>query len=282
MISAFTSRELGYGPIELTQDQLDLVNKKRRGRTFTYSDKDAAVALFGTATKPELTKSPFVFWLDYGANADGYWNYERMVIQLEDCIDVLQVLYPQFEFVILFDHSNGHDRLQPNGLSTTKIGIRYGGKQPKMRSSKLDSDIYFGPYHNDSYKLQKGDIQHMTFPMDAKDEDGPCYLPIETRSAKRYDKKTGRMKEQERLKIDLITALREEGVRDPKGTKKELQKLCKDRNLPIKYSTEIVEEGWLGKPKGAFQILFEIGWIDPSNISKYILRREELMTWVFF
>jgi len=131
-----------------------------------------------------LTKSPFVFWLDYGANAEGYWNYDRMVIQLEDCVDVLQVLYPHFDFAVLFDHSNGHDRLQPNG---PKIGIRYGGEQPKMRSSKLDSEIYFGPYHDESYKLQKGDMQEMTFPMDAKDEDGPCYFPIQKRSAKRHD-----------------------------------------------------------------------------------------------
>ena len=89
MISAFTSRELGYGPVELTQDQLDKVNSIRRGRNATYSDQDAAISLFGTAVKPKLTKSPFVFWLDYGANAEGYWNYERMVIQLEDCVDVL-------------------------------------------------------------------------------------------------------------------------------------------------------------------------------------------------
>ena len=58
-------------------------------------------------------------------------------------------------------------------------------------------------------------------------------------------------------------------MRDPKGTKKDLQKLCQQKNLPIKFCTEIVEEGWLGKPKGAFQVLFERGWIDPSNLSKY-------------
>ena len=45
--------------------------------------------------------------------------------------------------------------------------------------------------------------------------------------------------------------------------------MCQQKKLPIKFSTEIIEEGWLGKPKGSFQIFFERGWLDPSNLSKY-------------
>jgi hypothetical protein len=40
-----------------------------------------------------------------------------MVLQLEDCIDVLKVLYPQFDFLFLFDHSCGHDRQKEDGLN---------------------------------------------------------------------------------------------------------------------------------------------------------------------
>jgi hypothetical protein len=36
--------------------------------------------------------------LEYGANNDGYWTYEAMVLQLEDCVDYLQVLYLMFDF----------------------------------------------------------------------------------------------------------------------------------------------------------------------------------------
>jgi hypothetical protein len=39
--------------------------------------------------KKTLTKSPFVFEFEYGANGKGYWVYEHMVLQLEDCIDCL-------------------------------------------------------------------------------------------------------------------------------------------------------------------------------------------------
>ena len=40
-----------------------------------------------------------------------------MVIQLEDCIDVLKVQFPDFDVVVLVDHSNGRNRLQPDGLN---------------------------------------------------------------------------------------------------------------------------------------------------------------------
>ena len=30
-----------------------------------------------------------------------------------------------------------------------------------------------------------------------------------------------------------------------------------------------IQEGWLGKPKGALQVLFEQGWIDPNLIQHY-------------
>ena len=55
-----------------------------------------------------------------------------MVIQLEDCIDVLKERFPDFDFdfVVLVDHSISHDRLQPDGLNMNKILVRYGDKQP--------------------------------------------------------------------------------------------------------------------------------------------------------
>ena len=52
-------------------------------------------------------------------------------------IDVLNHTHPHFEFLFLFDHSNGHDRLRPEGLSTTKISMKHGGQQPIMRDSIL-------------------------------------------------------------------------------------------------------------------------------------------------
>ena len=146
------------------------INEKRKGEK--YSDEDAATIVHGSPYKPPLKESPFVRELQYGQNKDGYWNYEQMMTQLEDCVDALQTMYPEFDHVFLFNHSNGHDRLQPDGLSINKIGIRFGGTQPMMRSSKITKDL-LGPFHTPISKLQPGMEQMMQFSINDK---GPCNL----------------------------------------------------------------------------------------------------------
>jgi hypothetical protein len=117
MVSAFSCGELGFGA-KYTGDQLDKVNvERRRGRRKNYVDEISAKQKNGTSKKKPLTESPFVRMLEYGANNDGYWTYEAIVLQMEDCVDCLQVLYPMFDFVFLFDHSNGHNRMKPDGLN---------------------------------------------------------------------------------------------------------------------------------------------------------------------
>ena len=91
----------------------------------------------GSTKKPKLTKSPFVKELEYGCKNEGYWSYEARVLKLEDYVGILKYTHPEFEILVLFGHSNGHDRVQPNGVNCSKIGIKRGGKQPFMRSSKL-------------------------------------------------------------------------------------------------------------------------------------------------
>ena len=110
MISAFKSREFGFG-FELTTEQLKRVNEFRRCRgRDQYSDVHAAKLKHGNSKKNDLQSSPFVRKFQYGANAEGYWSYEDMILQLEDCIDVLHALFGnEYNFLFPFDHSNGHD-----------------------------------------------------------------------------------------------------------------------------------------------------------------------------
>ena len=91
--------------------------------------------------------SPFVCELGYGNSNDGYWKDKDMIEQLEDCVDVLKCIYPQFDFIFLFEHSNGHNCLQPNSLSIHKINIQHAGNQPKMRDAFITANL-LGPYHN--------------------------------------------------------------------------------------------------------------------------------------
>ncbi|KAI2489198.1 hypothetical protein MHU86_25404 [Fragilaria crotonensis] len=110
MLSAFVSRVFGFGRV-MTKEELDQVNATRRavGRN-TYIDEQAAKEVFGTINKSDLKESPLVKYLYIGAGNEGYWNSFHMSVQFEDVVDCLKVLYPGFEFVFLFDHSQGHAR----------------------------------------------------------------------------------------------------------------------------------------------------------------------------
>ena len=263
MVSAFTSRELGFG-YSLSYENLMKVNEYRKGKK--YGDEKASIQLFGNSFKKELTDSPFVRKLEYGANKEGYWCYEHMVVQLEDCIDVLHVLHPDFDFIFLFDHSNGHDRLQPDGLNLNRVSVKFGGKQPKMRTSKLTSSTFFGPHHTTSSALQLGDSQTMQF---SEIDIGPCYLNDKEREERRNDYDTGKVRVKDVLKSNLVKELKRRGIKDPRGNKSKLQQLAKDHNVPIKFEEKIIEEGWVGKQKLSLQILFERGWINLQQIDCY-------------
>jgi hypothetical protein len=62
----------------------------------------------GGSNKKDFVSLPFVCYLEYRKGKDGYWSYNLMVLQLEDCTDVFKILYPQFDIVFEIDHYNGH------------------------------------------------------------------------------------------------------------------------------------------------------------------------------
>jgi hypothetical protein len=264
MLSSFVSREFGYG-MNLSDPVLSLINEYRENKS--YSDCDAAIQKNGNSRKSVLTQSPFITELEYGANKEGYWTYECMSLQLEDCIDCMKVLYPQFDVVFLFDHSNGHDRLQPNGLSTTKVRKNFGGKQPKMRSSVLTDKNCFGPYHNASFKLQLNMTQSMVF---TDSDDGPIQLDAASIESRRYDVDSGKIVNIKMKKSQLTEQLKKEGLPfQPGDTRKKLVAACVAHGLPVTYQESRIVEGWVGKAKGSLQILFERGWIDTNRLDCY-------------
>jgi hypothetical protein len=133
MLSAFVSRESGFGR-ELTITQLEKVNDKRQGIHKTYLDTHATMEILKSVHKPLLTKSPLVVkYLYIGANNEGYWNRYHMSLQFEDVVDCLQVLYPEFNFLFLFDHSQGHGQKRDGALSTMLMSKSFGGAQQIMK-----------------------------------------------------------------------------------------------------------------------------------------------------
>ncbi len=95
MISALQCREFGFG-LKMSAEEIASVNFYHEGKE--YTNKEAAKAKQGNSKKAPLTLSPFVIKFEYCANGDGYWVYEHMVLQVEDCVDCLTVLYLSMSF----------------------------------------------------------------------------------------------------------------------------------------------------------------------------------------
>jgi hypothetical protein len=195
MLSAFVSREFGFGR-ELSEDELVRVNTARRGIDKTYIDSQAAMEILKATHKLILTESPFVKYLYIGANNEGYWNSYHMSLQLEDVVDCLQVLYPEFEIVFLFDHSQGHARKRNGALNAMHMSRTFGGAQAKMRDTTITQAEGFLGHH--SPRLKVGDTQSFTFT--ANNDDGPWYLSPEEREIKRHDRPTGKIRQLEQSK----------------------------------------------------------------------------------
>ena len=82
------------------------VNKYRVNKT--YHDTDAALVSQRHTNKLPLKGDPFLRLFEYGhgATKQGYWTYDHMACQMEDCIDVLTVAFKnRFDYCLLLDHS---------------------------------------------------------------------------------------------------------------------------------------------------------------------------------
>jgi hypothetical protein len=83
-----------------------------------------------------------------GVNAEGvlldigHSMYGHMVSWLfEDCVDVVKILYcNDYDYILLFDHSCGHDRKRPDGICANSITKRkgFGGKQASRNERYQD------------------------------------------------------------------------------------------------------------------------------------------------
>ena len=189
MLSAFVSREFGFGR-ELTEAELVRINCERRGIDKTYTDTVAAMEILKTNKKPLLVDSPFVKYLYIGANNEGFWNSYHMSLQFEDVVDCIQVLYPEYEIIFFFDHSQGHARKREGALSAQQMSRHFGGTQPIMRDTIIvDAQGYLGPHS--PRLLEVGQTQSFVF---KADDCGPWYLTPEQRDLQRHNKGTGCIK----------------------------------------------------------------------------------------
>jgi hypothetical protein len=192
-----------------------------------------------------------------------------MSLQFKDVVDCLLVLYPEFKFVFLFDHIQGHAWKRNGALNALHMSKNFGGSQLLMRDTTILSENGFlGPH---SPQLKIGDTQSLIF----KPEDsGPWYLSPKERQRQRHNRATGKRKVVERSKKMLAEALTAAGVilqQNRNHTKKELQEFARKKSVPLFEDRELVAQGWEGQPKGLMQVLWERGLIDTSSLEQYTL-----------
>jgi hypothetical protein len=120
-----------------------------------------------------------------------------MSVQLEDVVDCLRILYPEYEVMFLFDHSQqGHARKRNGALNAIQMSRTYGGAQAIVRDTTiLDADDFLGSHLPRS--LNVGDVQSFVF---KPGDNGPFYLTPEQRQIQRYNRQTGKIKQVERSK----------------------------------------------------------------------------------
>ena len=303
MGSGFNCRELGYG-YQLSEEQLTKVNEFRRTHRPLYADEDAAKKVKGGPEKKDLDpdKSPFSVLFEYGASSEGYWTYDHMVLQTEDIVDVLDALFSspadgaegqhavyvknttqpkalvrKYEYLMLTDHSCGHDRKQEHGLDVMNLRKEPSAAATKMRDVEITNEVgVLSNKFDHPLKLKPGDVQQLVFRnVDnfGNPERGPFWMSEQERIDSKFDQIDGET--QRNMKVaELRIALAAHGV-DSKGKKSVLLERCEKHVPPIpttKTVPNVTKTGWHGKPKGVFQILWERGYIDENQKAKYTMK----------
>ena len=268
MYSSFVSRDFGYG-MKITEEDLERINNKREFEH--YSDCDSAKDVLNGSTKKEkLTTSPFIRTFEYGKNREGYWTYSHMMLQFEDIMDCLTVLFgDKYQYLFYFDNSSGHNKARPDGLCVNNMNKKYGGAQVHLHDTVIKDETYLGEFEVQN-KLKVNDVQKFVF---GDNDDGPFYLPAEERILNKFDRPvpnetiTKDLTTKELIKlINAGTDLNIEGYISYKEAKTTAAK----NNIPITKTEPKVIKGWVNQPKGMLQILYERGFIDPNiDIRKY-------------
>jgi hypothetical protein len=193
-------------------------------------DANATKKCKGNSLNGDLKESPFVIVFEYEASNEGYWCYEQMILQLEDCLDVLKTLYSHYDLLILFDHSCGHNKQQPNGLNAQNMSTNYGGQQSILRQKVIKQvDGYLEPYR---HTLNVGSIQNFVF---QDDDDDPFWMSEQKRAEKKEDKVLeGQTRKRKFTKVELVHELREKNILVTSTYQKSRNAVMKTKFKPIK------------------------------------------------
>ena len=76
--------------------------------------------------------------LEYGESREGYWSSNKFMMQMNNAVKIAEIKYPaadQWKIIWIFDHSSCHTAMADDALDASKMNVKPGGKQPKMRDT---------------------------------------------------------------------------------------------------------------------------------------------------
>ncbi len=88
-----------------------------------------------------------------------------------------------------------------------------------------------------------------------------------------YDKGSGEYKNVAKSKKEIKEEFKSKGVFIRGHCDREkMEKLAADNNIELTSRVGVVKVGWMGKPKGLLQVLWERGGINENNLKEYSLK----------
>jgi hypothetical protein len=180
MASGFTAREfrLGLGS-RLTPAIHNEINESHR-RNKSYMSMGDTELVKGSTIKRDFKDlyDPSLAFFRTGVQHEGYWNSSHAKLQLEDVVDALSTIFPQFDLVFLFDQSSGHMKMRIDSLHIHNMNVSHGGSVGMMH------DTIIGEVGLHPRILQVGDKQVMHF---IEGTDGPFWMTPAYRLETKHD-----------------------------------------------------------------------------------------------
>ena len=158
---------------------------------------------FSTDLKTDLTDNQTLRYFRVDVNKDGYWKNSHTRIQLEGVINHLSILYPNFDYFLLYDQSSGHTKVMENGLLVGNMNMTYGGAVSLIHETTVGE---IGPHPS---MLKVGEHQFMLFTDRYK---GPFWLKYMDKVLSQMDISHDGSHVKEKPKTQLLVNLRCTGV----------------------------------------------------------------------
>ena len=136
-----------------------------------------------------------------------------MVLQFDDAVDVFKVMHPAVDFVLLFDHSSGHAKQQPDGLNQHRMNRLFGFRNAGAMRNKIikQGEGYLGAFPR---ILEPGATQSLVF---TQSDSGPFLMSEQEKEVIRHDRRCGTATDVNLKATELIHSMNNNGTSQTEG-----------------------------------------------------------------